>query len=63
MELQPEASPEDIIRAYRRLALRWHPDRNPDIRQQAEEQMKLINGAYQVLSDPIKRAKYDREHT
>lgn len=53
------ASQEEIKRAFRRLALKYHPDRNPGDKE-AEEKFKEINEAYQVLSDPEKRARYDR---
>lgn len=55
------ATAEEIKQAYRKLALQYHPDRNkePD----AEERFKEINAAYQVLSDPEKRAMYDRYGT
>ena len=52
------ASEEDIKKAFRRLALEYHPDRNK--RDGAEERFKEINEAYQVLSDPQKRSNYDR---
>jgi len=51
------ATPEEIEEAYRRLAKEYHPDKNPS--PEAEERFKLINEAYQVLSDPAKRAEYD----
>jgi len=54
----PEATPEEIKRAYRRLALRWHPDRNPGD-PEAEERFKEIAEAYSVLIDPEKRSQYD----
>ena len=54
-----KASGEEIKRTYRKLALKYHPDRNPDD-QQAEERFKEINEAYQVLSDPEKRTRYDQ---
>lgn len=54
-----KASGDDIRKAYRKLALQYHPDRNPDDKQ-AEERFKEINEAYQVLNDPQKRAHYDR---
>ncbi|HLT10794.1 MAG TPA: DnaJ C-terminal domain-containing protein [Micromonosporaceae bacterium] len=51
------ARPEEIQRAYRRLARRYHPDVNPE--EGAEERFKEINEAYAVLSDPVQRSRYD----
>ena len=53
------ASDEEIKKAFRRLALKYHPDRNAGDRE-AEEKFKEINEAYSCLSDPEKRANYDR---
>src|SRR5271169_1869876 len=53
------ASEDEIKKSYRRLAIQFHPDRNPGDRQ-AEDKFKEVNEAYQVLSDAEKRAQYDR---
>lgn len=54
------ASQEEIARAYRKLARQFHPDLHPPERKRwAEEQMKQLNEAYAVLSDPEARARYD----
>ncbi len=56
-----DASIDDIKKAYRKLAMKWHPDRHKDAdRAAAEEKFKRINEAQEVLTDPEKRAKYDR---
>jgi DnaJ-class molecular chaperone len=54
------ASDEDIKKAYRKLAMRYHPDRNPGNEKWANEKFKEINEAYGVLGDPQKRTQYDR---
>lgn len=54
------ASADEIKKAYRRLALEWHPDRHKDDKEVAEKKFKEINEAYQVLSDPQKRSAYDQ---
>lgn len=55
-----KASLEEIKKAYRNLAKKYHPDLNPNNRKEAEEKFKEIAEAYEVLSDPQKRAQYDR---
>jgi len=55
-----DASQEDIIKAYKTLALKWHPDKNPNNREEAEQKFKEISEAKHILSDPEKRAKYDQ---
>ena len=54
-----KASPEEIKKAYRKLARQYHPDRNPDDKQ-AEERFKEISAAYDILGDADKRKQYDR---
>lgn len=54
-----KANAEEIKRAYRKLASKWHPDRNKGSKE-SEERFKKINEAYEVLSDPASRAKYDK---
>jgi molecular chaperone DnaJ len=59
LDVARDASEADIKKAYRRLAMKLHPDRNPDDKT-TEEQFKEAKEAYEVLSDPQKRAAYDQ---
>uniref|UniRef100_A0A0G4F1Q3 J domain-containing protein n=1 Tax=Chromera velia CCMP2878 TaxID=1169474 RepID=A0A0G4F1Q3_9ALVE len=54
-----KADDNEIKKAYRKLALRWHPDKNPDNVKQAQEEFQKISEAYETLSDPQERAWYD----
>lgn len=57
--VEKNASANDIKKAYRKLAIQYHPDKNPDDKK-AEEKFKEAAEAYSVLSDPDKRARYDQ---
>jgi len=61
LDITPQATPDEIKRAYRQMAMKYHPDRNhePD----AHERFVEINEAYEVLHDDSKRAAYDRART
>ncbi|XP_026147659.1 dnaJ homolog subfamily B member 6b [Mastacembelus armatus] len=54
------ATQQDIKKAYRKLALKWHPDKNPDNKEEAEKRFKELSEAYEVLSDEKKKNIYDR---
>ncbi|KAJ4830576.1 hypothetical protein Tsubulata_017032 [Turnera subulata] len=54
------ASDDDLKKAYRKLAMKWHPDKNPNNKKDAEAKFKQISEAYEVLSDPQKRAIFDQ---
>lgn len=60
--LNQSADSTQIRTAYKRLAMQYHPDRNPG-NPQAEEMFKAINEAYHVLSDPLKKSRYDSRFT
>ncbi len=57
--VKKEATDAEIKKAYRKLALKWHPDKNPNNRKESEEKFKKINEAYSILSDKNKRNEYD----
>lgn len=59
LELTPTCSAEDIKKSYRRLAIRFHPDKNPG-KPECEEKFKKISEAYSILSDPEARSQYDK---
>ena len=59
LEVSKDCSGAELKKSYRKLAMKYHPDRNPGD-DEAEEQFKIVNEAYQVLSDEEKRSIYDR---
>ena len=59
LEISKDASGDEIKAAFRKLAMKYHPDRNPG-NKEAEQKFKEINEAYEVLKDDQKRAAYDR---
>lgn len=58
--IDKKASTDEIKKAYRKLAIKWHPDKNPNNKIAAEEKFKKISEAYAVLSDTEKRQQYDQ---
>jgi molecular chaperone DnaJ len=60
LSIERTATPDEIKSAYRKAALRWHPDRNPKEKEVAEERFRECTEAYSVLSDSKKRGAYDR---
>nr|CAG4648003.1 EOG090X085R [Moina brachiata] len=58
--VEQDATDDDLKKSYRKLALKWHPDKNPDNTEEAKKQFQLIQAAYEVLSDPQERAWYDK---
>lgn len=57
LDIKKTATEEEIKKAYKKLALKYHPDKNPS--KEGEKEFKKINEAYEVLSDKNKRANYD----
>jgi preprotein translocase subunit Sec63 len=57
LQVDPRAEPEVMQAAYRRLAAKYHPDIDPS--PEATERMKLLNAAYEILSDSVQRREYD----
>src|SRR5438445_6821721 len=59
LEVERTANDGELKSAFRKLAMKWHPDRNPGDKT-SEHRFKEINEAYEILKDPDKRAAYDR---
>ena len=59
LQIAENASPEVIKGAYKFLSQKWHPDKNPDNRAEAERIHKILNEAFAVLSDPGRRKEHD----
>ena len=57
--IEKSASDDEIRRAYRKLAKKYHPDANPDNKEEAETKFKEVSEAYEVLSDKQKKSNYD----
>mmetsp|Transcript_12017 Transcript_12017/g.32264 ORF Transcript_12017/g.32264 Transcript_12017/m.32264 type:complete len:331 (-) Transcript_12017:239-1231(-) len=55
-----DAGPDEIKKAYRKMAMKWHPDKNAERKEEAEKKFKEIAEAHDVLSDPTKKETYDR---
>ena len=64
LDIERDASTDDIRKGYRKMAVKWHPDKHAsataDEKTEAEEKFKAVAEAYEALSDPNKRAIYDR---
>jgi len=60
LDVNKDASAQDIKKAFRQLAMRYHPDRNPENTEEAGKKFKEISESYEVLSDEDKRQQYDR---
>ena len=60
LKINPKSTPSEIKKSYRKLSLKWHPDKNNDNKEEATKKFQEISEAYSVLSDPEKRKMYDQ---
>lgn len=60
LEIDKNANESEIKKAYKKMAVKWHPDKNPDNKEESEQKFKEISEAYHVLSDPEKKDIYDK---
>lgn len=60
LEVSRDATEDDIKRSYKKLALKWHPDKNPERKDECTAYFVLLQQAYEVLIDPQERAFYDK---
>lgn len=60
LKVNRNANEDDLKKSYRRMAMKWHPDKNPTSKKEAEAKFKQISEAYDVLSDPQRRQIYDQ---
>ena len=60
LQVARNASPGVIKNAYRALVQQWHPDKHPDDPEESSRKLKIINEAYEILSDPVRRKEHDK---
>ena len=63
LEINENASQDEIKKAYRKLALKWHPDKNPGNQEEAKKKFQKISKAYEILGNEELRKRYDRGET
>ena len=59
LEIDRQSTPEEIRKAYKKLAMKYHPDKNPENQEESEQKFKEISEAYSILSNPAKKSDYD----